>query len=91
MPRQKKVREYSDVYEMMIDELNNMKSVKNNEINGFQQKSNGLWVNDLGYVTNSIESVCIIGKLDEEDCFQYLTRRDCEYCKTRGLQYDKNV
>ena len=91
MPRQKKVVVSGDDFEMMIESLNNGDKPVKKEINGFKKSSNGLWINDKRYVTNSITEIVIIGKLDKDNCFEYLNRRDCEYCKNNGLMYDKNI
>jgi hypothetical protein len=91
MPRQKKVVVSGDDFELMIESLNNDDKPVKREINGFKKSSNGLWINDKRYVTNSIIEIIIIGKLDEDNCFEYLSRRDCEYCKSNGLRYEKNI
>jgi len=91
MPRQKKVVVSGDDFELMIESLNNDDKPVKREINGFKKSSNGLWINDKRYVTNSIIEIIIIGKLDEDNCFEYLSRRDCDYCKINGLRYEKNI
>ena len=91
MPRQKKVVYSGDDFELMIESLNSDNKPVKREINGFKKSSNGLWINDKRYVTNSITEIVIIGKLDEDNCFEYLSRKDCEYCKSNGLRYEKNI
>ena len=91
MPRQKKVVDSGDDFELMIESLNNDDKPIKREINGFKKSSNGLWINDKRYVTNSIAEIVIIGKLDKDNCFEYLSRKDCEYCKINGLRYEKNI
>lgn len=92
MPRPKKVKESDDIFEMIIDGLNNpCKKNKRENKNGFTRHENGMWINEERYVTEDINYIVIIGKMNEDNCFEYLSKKDCEYCINRGIKYNRYV
>lgn len=87
MPRPRKNKTNESLNVKIIDNFHKKDQKKNKQ--GFYKSENGMYINDTRLVINCLSEMIIIGRLSEENEFEFLSDKDIEWCEKNNFSYEK--